>query len=68
MVVEGEVHTDFQWVTLSVDALKNESLVNQVAELARRGGSPHPLMYVLLTMGIYLHVVETALRMMNDER
>lgn len=45
ILVEGIVHTDAQFVRVRAAALKNQTLVNVMAEIARRGGTPHPLVY-----------------------
>jgi len=41
VVVEGDVTTDATIITVSTEALHNATLVNYVAELARRGGTPY---------------------------
>ena len=42
---EGPARTSAHWVAVAAEALENATVVNVAAELARRGGSPHPLVY-----------------------
>lgn len=41
----GTLNVDAAFVAVYTSALYNESLINKIAELARRGGTPHPLVY-----------------------
>jgi hypothetical protein len=42
---EGIAHTDANFILAFAAALDNQTLVDQMAEIARRGGTPHPLVY-----------------------
>ncbi len=46
VVAEGEVDIQSRFMEVRIDALKdNLTLVNSLVELARRGGTPHPLKF-----------------------
>ena len=45
VVVSGALDTAASEFRVSTEAFKNETLVNAIAEIARRGGTPHPMVY-----------------------
>lgn len=45
VLAEGDYHTDVRQIRVFASALQNKSLVEDLAEFARRGGTPQPLVY-----------------------
>ena len=44
-LASGKIRTDVKDITLFASAITNRSLVDRIAELARRSGTPYPLVY-----------------------
>ena len=45
LLAEGAVPTDAKTIRVLAPAIYNKSIVDKLAELARRGGTPYPLVY-----------------------